>query len=358
MDNRLWNKKTKESTPYVPGEQPKKPCIKLNTNENPYPPSPKVKERMAQFSCEALRLYPDTTSSLLKETVADYYGIRPDQLFFGNGSDEVLAIVFQAFFDKAMPVAFPDISYSFYPVYADYYSIPATLIPLCDDFTIPLEKFKQFRGGVVLANPNAPTGITIGVEEIKDLVLSNRDRLVVIDEAYIDFGGESAVRLIDESDNLLVVQTVSKSRSLAGLRVGYAMGNPSLIKALECTRDSFNSYTMDILAQQLTLAAFEDGPWFEQTRARIIKTREWFVGELNRLGFSTLPSKANFIFTTHPAFSAKKLYELLREQGILVRYFSKPRIDDYLRISIGTEEEMRQLTQALESILAKGAPTK
>jgi histidinol-phosphate aminotransferase len=358
MENRLWNKKTRESTPYVPGEQPKTRLIKLNTNENPYPPSPKVRELLACFPEEALRLYPDPSSSLLKETVADYFGIQTDQLFFGNGSDEVLALAFQSFFDADRPVAFPDITYSFYPVYAGYYGIPATQIPLEEDYTVCLDKFKQFEGAVVLSNPNAPTGVAIGVDEIRGLLLCNRDRLVLIDEAYIDFGGESAVRLIDEFDNLLVVQTVSKSRSLAGLRAGYAMGNRSLIKALECTRDSFNSYTMDRLAQSITRAAFEDGLWFEQTRAAVIRTREWVTHELARLGFCTLPSKANFIFTTNPSFPAGRLYELLREQGILVRYFNKPRIDNHLRISIGTDEEMHKLVQALEIILSKGAAKK
>lgn len=357
MNNRLWNRKTKEITPYVPGEQPKKPCIKLNTNENPYPPSPKVKELLSQFQFESLRLYPDPTSSSLKETVAEYYGVGTDQLFFGNGSDEILALAFQAFFDAGSPVAFPDITYSFYPVYSDLYSIPTTIIPLSEDFTLPLDELKKFSGGVVIANPNAPTGIATGIEKIRELLESNSDRLVLMDEAYIDFGGESAVGLINEFDNLLVVQTVSKSRSLAGLRVGYAIGNPSLIKALESVRDSFNSYTMDTLAQKLTKVAFEDGVWFEQTRARIIETREWLVEALGVLGFKTLPSKANFIFTTHQDFCASELYQLLREQGILVRYFKKPRIDNYLRISIGTMEEMQQLKKTLENILKKGDST-
>lgn len=358
MDNRLWNKRTRETTPYVPGEQPKVRRIKLNTNENPYPPSPKVRELLSCFPDETLRLYPDPSCALLRRTVADYYGISSEQIFCGNGSDEVLALAFRAFFDEEKPVAFADVTYSFYPVYAENGAIPAAVVPLKSDFTFDLEAFKAFDGGVVLANPNAPTGVGVSAEEIRDLLLSRNDRLVIIDEAYIDYGGESVIPLIREFDHLLVVQTVSKSRALAGLRVGFAMGDPSLIRALECARDSFNSYPVDTLAQRIAAAAFEDGAWFEQNRARIIETRGRFVKELEAQGFAVLPSQANFVFTSHPAFSAKRLYELLREQGILVRYFNKPRIDNFLRISIGTDEEMACLTQALAGILSEGAATK
>ncbi len=351
--NRLWNKKTKELTPYTPGEQPSRPFIKLNTNENPYPPSPMVKKTLTEFPEASLRLYPDPTSMGLRQTLADYYGIEVGQLFLGNGSDEVLAFAFQTFFDAEIPVAFPDITYSFYPVYCDLFSIPVTLFPLRADFSVPLEDLGRFNGGVVLSNPNAPTGMAVGVDKIRELLLAKRNRLVVVDEAYIDFGGESAVPLIGEFDHLLVVHTMSKSRSLAGLRVGYAMGNPSLIKALERTRDSFNSYTMDTLAQKLAQAAMKDGSWFEQTRSMIIETRAWIAKKLTRLGFMVLPSEANFVFTAHPEVAAIKLYELLREHGILVRYFNKPRIDNFLRISIGTEDEMQKLIVALGIILEK-----
>jgi len=351
MDNRFWNKKTREQTPYVPGEQTAGACIKLNTNENPYPPSPRVRELISQFDTETLRLYPDPTSSLLKETIAGYYGIDKSQIFLGNGSDEVLALAFQAFFDQTTPIAYPDVTYSFYPVYSSNYSVPSTLILLSEDFTIPIEDFKAFPGSIVIANPNAPTGVFIELSAIKELLLSNRERLVIVDEAYIDFGGESAVGLINEFDNILVVQTVSKSRSLAGLRVGYAMGDLSLVKALECARDSFNSYTIDTLAQKIAVVAFEDGAWFENTRAAIMETRKWTADELAKIGFVTLPSKANFIFTTHPDFCASELYELLREKGILIRYFNKPRIDNFLRISIGTNEQMIQLISTLEKIV-------
>ncbi len=351
MSDRLWNANTKKLIPYVPGEQPRTKCIKLNTNENPYPPSPNVKDLLSDFKYDSLRLYPDPTSSNLKEGLAEYYGVEKDEIFIGNGSDEVLAFAFQAFFDKEMPVAFPDITYSFYPVYANLYSIPTEIIPLDENFNMPLKAIKVFKGGVVLANPNAPTGMAEPLSAIIDLLKSNPDRLVIIDEAYIDFGGETATGLVRNYENLLVVQTVSKSRSLAGLRVGYAFGNPSLIKALECIRDSFNSYTIDTLAQKVALVAIKDGTWFEQTRAKIIKTREWFIAALSELGFTTLPSKANFIFTKPSKSCASELYELLKEKGILIRYFRKPRIDSYLRISIGTDEEMEQLLIAFEEIL-------
>lgn len=350
MNNRLWNEKTKKLIPYIPGEQPDRPCIKLNTNENPYPPSMKVKEALENFSYNRLRLYPDPSSKILKETISGYYGIGTDRIFIGNGSDEVLAIAFQAFFDCGNPVAFPDITYSFYPVYASLYSVPVRIIPLLEDFTMDLEVFREFLGGIVIANPNAPTGIALGINEIREFLLSNNNRIVIIDEAYIDFGGESAISLTGEFDNLLVVATVSKSRSLAGLRVGFAIGNPSLIKALECIRDSFNSYTVGTLAQTLAAASFEDGEWFERTRMMIIETRERFVAELAEIGFTTLPSKANFIFTTSTDFRADILYELLREKGIIIRYFNQPRIDRYVRISIGTDEEMQRLTEAIKAL--------
>ncbi|MHB1483438.1 MAG: histidinol dehydrogenase [Saccharofermentanales bacterium] len=354
LDTKFWNENTRRLVPYVPGEQPEKPCIKLNTNENPYPPSGKVKEALERFAYERLRLYPDPGSKILKKTISGYYGVETDRIFIGNGSDEVLAMAFQAFFDCGdcgAQVAFPDITYSFYPVYSNLYSIRTKIIPLMEDFTIDLEAFKAFPGGIVIANPNAPTGIAISTEEIRGLVSSNLGRLVIIDEAYVDFGGQSAISLTGEFDNLLVISTVSKSRQLAGLRVGYAIGSPSLIKALECVRDSFNSYTVGTLSQVLATAAFEDGEWFERTRAKIIETRDWFTAELSELGFKTLPSKANFVFTASPDIDAGKLFELLREKGILIRYFDKPRIGGFLRISIGTDEEMRKISDAIKAIL-------
>lgn len=351
MNTKFWNKNTKTLVPYVPGEQPKHKCIKLNTNECPYPPSIKVKEALESFDYEMLRLYPDPSSSKLKDGLCEYYGLDMDEIFLGNGSDEVLAFAFQAFFDAESKAAFPNITYSFYPVYASLYSVETCIIPLLDDFTLDIEAMKNYDGGLVIANPNAPTGIAISLTEIKEILESNANRLVIIDEAYIDFGGETAISLIKEYDNLMVIQTVSKSRALAGLRVGYAIANPSLIKALECIRDSFNSYTMDSIAQSLALVSIQDGAWFERTRALIMETREWFINEILALGFITLPSKANFIFTTHPKSCASELYAQLKEKGILVRYFNKPLIDNYLRISIGTKEEMQILLNALTEIL-------
>lgn len=353
MNNKFWNEKTKNLTPYVPGEQPKVKCIKLNTNENPYPPSPLVQKALREYDYEDLRKYPDPSGTKLKAAISDYYGIDSDRIFLGNGSDEILAFAFQAFFDSGSPIAFPDVTYSFYPVYANINGIPVKRIPVRDDLSISIEDYIDFPGGVVIANPNAPTGEYLEPSKIRKLLSSNPDRLVIIDEAYIDFGGESSICLLDEFENLLVVQTVSKSRSLAGLRVGYAFGSASLIKALECVRDSFNSYTLDSLSQTLAIKAFEDGEWFEITRANIISTRENFVAKMQTLGFVVLPSMSNFIFTTHTKISANRLYELLREKGILVRYFKDKTIDCFLRITIGTDDEMQVLINAISDILEK-----
>ncbi|MHB8963013.1 MAG: histidinol-phosphate transaminase [Saccharofermentanales bacterium] len=346
-DRRLWNRRTGTLVPYVPGEQPRYRCVKLNTNENPYPPSLNVTAALEALDPAILRRYPDPGSDILRQTMGRYFGLDTDMIFLGNGSDEVLAFAFQAFFDQDRPVAFADVTYSFYPVYARGYEIPYTIINLNEDFTLAVEAFASFKGGIVIANPNAPTGICTGIEDIRLLVQSDPDRLVIVDEAYIDFGGTSAVPMLQEFDNLLVIQTTSKSRSLAGLRVGYALGSPSLIKALECVRDSFNSYTMDAIAQHLAAAAFEDGEWFEKTRNAIIGTRHMMTGRLSDYGFQTLPSAANFIFTAHPDFPAAKLYEGLKEKGIIVRYFNKPRIDNYLRITVGKPEEAEILCNAL-----------
>ncbi|MHB1452764.1 MAG: histidinol-phosphate transaminase [Saccharofermentanales bacterium] len=347
QDRRFWNRRTGRLVPYVPGEQPKYRCIKLNTNENPYPPSLNVTAALEAFDPALLRKYPDPGSDILRRTIAGCYDLDAEMIFLGNGSDEVLAFAFQAFFDQERPVAFADVTYSFYPVYARGYEIPYTLIDLEEDFTMPVEAFTAFCGGVVVANPNAPTGICTAIGDIRRILEADRDRLVIVDEAYIDFGGTSAVPLIREFDNLLVIQTTSKSRSLAGLRMGYALGQPSLIQALESVRDSFNSYTIDTIAQHLAAAAFEDSEWFGRTTNAIIATRELMVGRLKEYGFQTLPSSANFIFTTHPDFPASKLYEGLREKGIIVRYFDKPRIDNYLRITVGMPEETEILCNAL-----------
>ncbi len=353
METNFWNKKVREITPYIPGEQPKKKMIKLNTNENPYPPTRLIKEALSGFDIEILRKYPDPNADELKNSIAGYYGVPKECVFVGNGSDEVLAFAFQAFFDKNIPVNFPDITYSFYPVYGKMFDVSFETVPLDDDFNINVEDYYDKNGGVVIANPNAPTGIYLEISEIKKLLQANKSRLVIADEAYIDFGGETCIPLTEEFDNLLVVQTLSKSRSLAGLRVGYAIGSKNLISGLERVRDCINSYTTDVLAQNLASVALNDGEWFEKTRARIIDSRNNFVNNLNRMGFITLPSSANFVFTSHEKISAVRLFELLRKKGILVRYFNSERINNFLRITIGTEDEMQQLTKALESIIIK-----
>ena len=356
---RLWSRLTHTLTPYVPGEQPKdRRFIKLNTNENPYPPAPGVLKMLQGFPADRLKLYPDPSGLKLRQTIAGYYGLGIDSVFVGNGSDEVLAMAFQAFFNPihgndvqpADEIVFPDITYSFYPVYARLYGIPFRRIPLDDQFDLPLDEMAAPSAGIVLANPNAPTGIGLPLEVLRTLAAVDRDRLILVDEAYVDFGAESAAALLAEWDNILVVQTLSKSRSLAGLRVGFALGDPHLIHALERVRDSFNSYTLDSLAQTCAVAAFEDGAYFEQTRTQVIATREWTAEQLKELGFSVLPSKANFLFASHVQIDAFTLYNRLREVGILVRHFRQPRIDNYLRITIGTDDEMATLVDALRTI--------
>lgn len=349
----LWSRRIRAAVPYVPGEQPKdRVFIKLNTNENPYPPSPKVLSALREGMDNALRLYPDPECSELRQAIAAFHGLSPEQVFPGNGSDEILAFSFQAFFDPDRPVLFPDITYSFYEVYVKYFGLTAELVPLREDFSLPVEAFcGGDHGGVVVANPNAPTGKAVGLEELRRILAANRGCVVLVDEAYVDFGGESATALLAEYDNLLVVRTLSKSRSLAGLRVGYALGAPDLIAGLCCVRDSINSYTVDRLAQLGGAAAMEDRDWFETTRKAIIRTRETAAERLRALGFAVLDSKANFLFITHPTIPAKTLLEGLRERGILVRYFNRPRIDNYLRVSIGTDAEMDALCGALEALV-------
>ncbi len=357
--SRFWSDKTRVIVPYVPGEQPRERLIKLNTNENPYPPSPAVTAALRSLDTERLRLYPDPSSRRLRERVGAYFNLDPAQVFMGNGSDEILAFCFQAFFNPgptrgpASEVVFPDITYSFYPVYTRLYDVPFRTIRLDDEMRIPLDSLKEPNAGILLANPNAPTGRALELDEIIEIAESDPDRLMIIDEAYVDFGAESAVSLLKDHDNILVVQTFSKSRSLAGLRLGYALGAPALIEGLERIRDSFNSYTIDLVAQIAGEVAIMDGAWFEANRRRIIETREWTVKQLTALGFSVIPSTANFIFTRHEAASGTLMHKRLREHGILVRHFSQPRTTDYLRISIGTSEEMAALVKALESILAQ-----
>jgi len=350
--SKYWSELTRRLVPYVPGEQPKiEGLIKLNTNENPYPPSPKVITAIDVFDKKRLRLYPDPNSDQLKSALASYYGMTHQQLFVGNGSDEVLALIFQAFFKQPLPILFPDISYSFYPVYCNLFDIDFVQMPLNDDFEIDLSVYSARNGGVIFPNPNAPTGRVLGLAELQELLVRNIESVVVVDEAYIDFGGESAISLVNEFPNLLVVQTFSKSRSLAGARVGFAIGSAELIEGLERVKNSFNSYPLDMLAVTAAVAAIEDESYFESSRQQIIATREWLDGELKALGFSVLPSAANFVFASHNGHDAAALFAALREHKILVRYFSQPRIDQYLRITIGTQEEIEVLVAALRDII-------
>lgn len=349
-----WEEYVRKVEPYVPGEQPNKPdMIKLNTNENPYPPAPGVISALQEFDADKLRLYPEPTCKVLVDAIAQYYGIKSSQVFTGVGSDDVLAMIFMTFFNSEKPVIFPDITYSFYDVWANMLRIPFETKPLDENFCIRKEDYYGENGGVIFPNPNAPTGILMPLSEIEDIILHNRDVIVVVDEAYIDFGGESALPLIEKYDNLLVVQTFSKSRSLAGMRLGFAMGNEKLIKYINDVKYSFNSYTLNQTALALGVKAIEDKAYFEQTREKIIKTREWTKKELKKLGFSFGDSKSNFIFATHESVPAKQIFEALREQNIYVRYFAKPRIDNYLRISIGTQEEMERFISFLQQYLTE-----
>ncbi|RLQ22961.1 histidinol-phosphate transaminase [Seongchinamella sediminis] len=351
--SRFWTKLAAGLSPYVPGEQPRgERLVKLNTNENPYPPAPGVLAAIAGTSGNSLRRYPDPDSSELRAAFARREGLSPGQVFLGNGSDEVLAHTFQGLLKHERPLAFPDISYSFYPVWSALYEIEFTQVPLTADFRVDVQAFPQDCGSIIIPNPNAPTGVLLGLDEIRQLLRHHADAVVVIDEAYIDFGGESATRLIPEHDNLLVVQTASKSRSLAGLRVGAAFGQEQLIEALVRIKDSFNSYPMDVVSQRAMLASLADEQWFSDCCERVIQTRERTATRMQALGFAVLPSAANFLFASHPQVAAGELFAALRERQIIVRYFDKPRISEFLRISIGTDEDMDAMLRALEDILA------
>lgn len=339
----------KRAEPYVPGLQVNRPnIIKLNTNENAYPPSPDVLQAIQTEAEGNLQLYPSPTADDLRESIGSFYDLEADQVFVGNGSDEVLAFSFMAFFEPGKKIRYPNITYSFYPVYAKLFDISYEEVPVNDDFTLPVEKFFNAEGGVILPNPNAPTSIYLGLEHIEEILKNNPDQVVIIDEAYVDFAIESAATLINKYDNLLVVQTTSKSRSLAGLRVGFALGNESLIQALIRMKDSFNSYTIDRLALVGAKAAFDDVDYFKKVTDQIITTREKVTAQMEELGFTVLPSQANFIFVTHEKYSAEFLYEKLYEANILVRYFNQPLIDNYLRITIGEEKDMEQLLRKLQ----------
>lgn len=351
--SKFWSETVKWLTPYVPGEQPKLVnLVKLNTNENPYGPSPRALAALQGEVGETLRLYPDPNSDRLRATIADYFDLEPANVFVGNGSDEVLAHAFQALLKHEAPILFPDITYSFYPVYCGLYGIPFRNIPLNDTFEIDVDQYLQPNGGIIFPNPNAPTARLLSLGEIERLLQGNPDSVVVIDEAYIDFGGESAVPLVKKYPQLLVVHTLSKARSLAGLRVGYALGHPDLIEALVRVKDSFNSYPLDRFAQAGAVAAMEDREYFDTTRHQVIATREKLVASLESMEFSVLPSGANFIFARHATRDGAELTAALRERSIIVRHFKNPaRIAPYMRITIGTDAQCELLVAALREIL-------
>ena len=348
-----WERNIRKVVPYTPGEQPNQPdMIKLNTNENPYPPAPKVQQVLKEMDAGDLRLYPDPSAGALVKAIADYYGLKEDQVFVGVGSDDVLAMSFLTFFNGEKPVLFPDITYSFYDVWAELFRIPYERPALDDSFHIKKEDYFKENGGIIFPNPNAPTGVELPLQDIEEILKANPGSVVIVDEAYIDFGAHSALPLISKYDNLLVVQTFSKSRSMAGMRIGFACGNPVLIKYLNDVKYSFNSYTMNRTSLAAGVAAIGDRDYFEDTCQKIMDTREWTQKELKALGFTFQDSKANFIFAAHKTCPAKQIFEALRAKHIYVRYFAKPRIDNYLRITIGPREEMEQLIRFLKEYLA------
>lgn len=347
-----WEENVRKIVPYVPGEQPDVPgMIKLNTNECPYPPAPGVQAAIAAMQSRDLRLYPDFDASVLVEGLADYYGVKKEQVFVGVGSDDVLSMAFLTFFNADKPVLFPDITYSFYDVWADLYRIPYETCALDDDFRIRPQDYKRLNGGVIFPNPNAPTGVYEPLDLVEEIVRANRDVVVIVDEAYIDFGGESALPLIRKYDNLLVVQTFSKSRAMAGMRIGFAMGDEKLIKYLRDAKFSFNSYTLNRPALALGAEALKDRAYFEEITGRIVATRERVKGELKKLGFTFPDSLTNFIFATHERIPAAQIFQALRERNIYVRHWDKPRISDYLRITVGTDEEMDTLLAFLREYI-------
>ena len=351
--SRFWSPIVHKLTPYVAGEQPKMTnLIKLNTNENPYPASPNVLAAISENN-HHLELYPDPNSDKLKDAIAHYYDIARSHVFVGNGSDEVLAHTFQALLKHEAPLLLPDISYSFYPVYCGLYEIDAKLIPLDDELKINPDDYSTANGGIIFPNPNAPTGRLLALEAVEKILQANPDSVVVVDEAYIDFGGQTAIVLVEKYDNLVVIQTLSKSRSLASLRIGFAIAQPHLIDALERVKNSFNSYPIDRLAEAAAVAAFADVDYFEQTRNQIIDDREALAKAAQNLGFEVIESKTNFIFIRHKQLEAEKIALLLRQQSIIVRHFKKPRIEQYLRITIGTTEQCQILLKALTVICQK-----
>lgn len=339
--SREWTKNLRNIEPYVPGEQSKdKDIVKINANENPYPPSPKAAEVLKSFDTNKLRFYPSANSTKLKEAIAKYYKVDVSNVFVGNGSDDVLAVAFQSFFNSEKPIVYPDLTYSFYPVWCSLFGIKYKNYPVGDDFRINPEDYKEKNGGVVIPNPNAPTSLGEGLDFVEKILNYNQDSVVIIDEAYVDFGGTSSIPLIDKHENLLVTGTFSKSRSLAGLRIGFAIGSKALIDVMEAVKNSYNSYTVDSLSIEMGAASIEDDEYFKSTCKKVIKTRERVTLELEKLGFDVLDSQTNFIFVTHNKHNMKALFEYLKTQKVFIRYFSLPRIENYVRITIGTNEEM------------------
>lgn len=349
-----WENNIRKVTPYVPGEQPKiQNIIKLNTNENPYPPAPGVVRALREMDTDLLRRYPDPAASLLVDAIAENYGLKPGQVFVGVGSDDVLAMAFLTCFNSGKPILFPDITYSFYDVWAELFRIPYEVIPLDEDFLIQTEDYKRENGGIVFPNPNAPTGALKPLGEIEEIIKCNPGVIVIVDEAYIDFGGESALPLLKKYENLLIAQTFSKSRSLAGMRIGYLLGNEKLIKYINDCKYSFNSYTMNQTSIVMGVEAVKDKGYFLDCTKKIIDTREWAKGEFSKLGFTFADSMSNFLFVTHPSYDAVDLFESLRAEGIYVRHFNRPeRIKNYLRITIGTREEMERLFEFLRGYVS------
>lgn len=347
-----WQEKLRKIDPYVPGEQSAAPdLIKLNANENPYPPSPRVREAIHGFQTDALRLYPDANAACLRNALAAHHGLSPAQVFVGNGSDDVLALAFQSFFCSAQPVLFPDITYSFYPVWCALFGTKYETVPLDADFRVNPRDYDRPCGGVIIPNPNAPTGIAQGRAMLEDILSHNQDCVVIIDEAYVDFGGWSCIPLLQKYENLLIVHTFSKSRSLAGLRIGAAFGSETLIATLEAVKNSYNSYTLDAVSLAAGAASVQDDAYFRETCAKIIATRARCAQALTGLGFTVCPSDANFLFVTHPLMPARDIFAALRAQNIFIRHFNLPRIENHLRITIGTDEEMDKLLAALTKLL-------
>lgn len=350
--NNKWENNIRRVVPYTPGEQPKiKDIIKLNTNENPFPPSPMVTKVIEEFDNDRLRIYPDTDSTVLVNALAKRYNVKPSNVFVGVGSDDVLSMAFMTFFNSDKPIVFPDITYSFYDVWADVYRIPYKTFPLDENFRINADDYCCENGGIIIPNPNAPTGVLENVEFFEKIVKANPDSVVIVDEAYIDFGGKSCIELCEKYENLLVVQTFSKSRSMAGMRIGFAIGSEKLIKYMNDVKFSVNSYTMNPLSQYCGAAAVEDEEYFRKTVNEIISVREYSKEKLTALGFTFPDSYSNFIFASHKSKPAKEIFEALKERKIFVRYWNKDRINNHLRITIGTREQMDKMFKALEEIL-------